>query len=594
MEAVLKEAVEVFGRLLEESGRLILDAHIPKPGTYRLIEMRDDGWRIIKTLDLYYDRKKQEMVGQNDAMYPLIRELDYNSKLIAMNKPIDPKKVIHSNHYLSLAVKKNSISEGKLSEEVLEKYYEILGNPIQKYEKKRKAKSLYEEVEQRIGQPDLDILNEIKNYVLTHEIWEEIDLTSKDYVKVFFVFPDKKKTKEYYEKENERYLIPNIYTSNDFNEEEAEGIVGLPNNNMGMNSKKPFLENKTRKVKMPYLLNQDDVLLQAKFFDYLMGQVSQGRINIYIDMDEEAPEIRSYSDLEAPEDMIGGYYIKCQKGRNEAEIISGAVVSGYSSDLDTIFKIKNYMEILDDIMEKYPISKYVKTSMEQLWQLKDIIDDIFFDGRLKYNFRTEARDMNINDSILKRCILENRDTLAMWFWQGEKSQVEMVFDKFSLELIKNSIRKERRLLAQYQFNLRWSLLEYLNPKRKMGAMMIDCRQILREHINSNVDTEWDFSSDEEYCYGVGQAVSYILSLSKAKNKTDAFINPYLNAQSVSVIRRKLLQLYKKYNYCIAHTNNGREKQLLSHLIVYDPKEIKAEYIMAGFTARSLIYEKSEK
>ena len=57
------------------------------------------------------------MVGQNDAMYPLIRELDYNSKLIAMNKPIDPKKVIHSNHYLSLAVKKNSISEGKLSEE---------------------------------------------------------------------------------------------------------------------------------------------------------------------------------------------------------------------------------------------------------------------------------------------------------------------------------------------------------------------------------------------------------------------------------------------------------------------------------------------
>ena len=55
---MLKEAVEVFGRLLEESGRLILDAHIPKPGTYRLIEMRDDGWRIIKTLDLYYGQEE--------------------------------------------------------------------------------------------------------------------------------------------------------------------------------------------------------------------------------------------------------------------------------------------------------------------------------------------------------------------------------------------------------------------------------------------------------------------------------------------------------------------------------------------------------
>ena len=122
-----------LGRSLEkESGRLVLDSHIPKPGTYRLIEMDEDEWKIIKTLDLYFDRKKQEMVGKNDASYLLIRELDYNSKLIVMNKPVDPKKVIHSNNYLSLAVKKNSISEGKLTREILEKYYEILENPIQK------------------------------------------------------------------------------------------------------------------------------------------------------------------------------------------------------------------------------------------------------------------------------------------------------------------------------------------------------------------------------------------------------------------------------------------------------------------------------
>ena len=511
-----------------------------------------------------------------------------------MNKPVDPKKVIHSNNYLSLAVKKNSISEGKLTREILEKYYEILENPIQKYEKKRKARRLYEEVEQRIGQPDLETLNKIKHYVMTHDIWEGIDLDSKDYVKLFFIFPDPKKTKQYYETENERYLIPNIYNSNDFNEEEEEGIKGLPNNNMGMNSKKPFLENKTRKVKVPYLLNQEDVLLQAKFFDYLMGQVSQGRTNIYIDTDEEEPEIRSYSDTEEPGSMLGGYYLKCRKGKNEAEIISGAALCDYKSKLDTMFKLKNYMGIPDEIIEKYPVSKVEKINIGTLWELKSVIDDIFFAGKLKYNFYTDAKDMSINEPVLKRCILENRDTLALWFWQGEKNRIEMVFDKFSLELIKNSIRRERMLLANHQFNLRWSLLEYLNPERKIGERMKDCRQLLREHINSDVDTEWEFSSDAEYCYAIGQAVSYMLSLSKMKNKTDAFINPYLNAKSADVIKMRLEQLYKKYNHSITHTNNGREEQLLSHLMVYEPEQILTEYIMAGFTARSLIYEKNEK
>ena len=51
---------------------------------------------------------------------------------------------------------------------------------------------------------------------------------------------------------------------------------------MGMNSKKPYLENKTRKVKVPYLLNQQKALLQSQFFDYLLGEVSKGKYNFYV------------------------------------------------------------------------------------------------------------------------------------------------------------------------------------------------------------------------------------------------------------------------------------------------------------------------
>ena len=50
-------------------------------------------------------------------------------------------------------------------------------------------------------------------------------------------------------------------------------------------------------------------------------------------------------------------------------------------------------------------------------------------------------------------------------------------------------------------------------------------------------------------------------------------------------------MYTKYNYQIIHINGGRNAQLLSHVMEYEPKEIKHELIMAGFTAPSLMYEK---
>ena len=49
-----------------------------------------------------------------------------------MNKPIDSKKVIHSNNYLAFAVKKESIVTGKLTEVIIDNYYDTLKNPLEK------------------------------------------------------------------------------------------------------------------------------------------------------------------------------------------------------------------------------------------------------------------------------------------------------------------------------------------------------------------------------------------------------------------------------------------------------------------------------
>lgn len=590
---MLQEAIEVFKENLQKYGdRIIIDSYIPKDGTYRLIEMKDGGdWKIKKTVDIYFDKKENNVVGSTESDYLLICELDYKSKLLEMNKPIDPKKVIHSNNCFSLAVKKDSIITEKLSKEILMGYYKILKNPVMKYEKKAKAKKLYELAEKKLGQPNTKLIERIEEYVLNHNIWEGMNLEKKDYAKVFFIFSDEEKTKELYQIENERYLTPNIYNNNNYNIEVGQEILGLPNNNMGMNSKKPYLENKTRKQTVPYLLNQEDVLIQSQFFDYLMGQVSKKRFHIYIDKsDEEDMKICSYTNKEQPLNIENGYYLRCSVGKAGAEICDADVITCYNTSLKLPFYLKNYIEIPEEIVKKSKIN--YNEAIQNLWEIQNLINAIFFEGKLKSNFFTEAKDINIYDSILKQCVLDSRDVLANWFWRNTKLQVANTIDSISLQLIKNSILKREIFAAQRQFNLRWSLLEYLN-KQEIGVHMKEIRNQLRQHINLTKDDEWDFVSDEEYCYGVGQAVSYLLSLSKSNYKRDSYINPYLNAKKPDIIKKRLLQSYKKYNYIIMHVNGGRTSQILSHLMMYTAKKIYPEIIMAGFVSTSLLYEKKD-
>ena len=586
---MLQEAMEVFQIMLQEKGeRIITDAYIPKDGTYRLIVMKEDGWVIKDPVDIIFNKKTNTVDISNDMDYLLIQELDYKSKLLEMNKPIDSKKIIHSNNYLSLAVKKESVTSGKLSEEIIQQYYEILRNPNKKYEKKTQARALYHVAEERLGQPDIEAIDKIEKFILANkeDIWKGINLEKKNYVKLFFVYQEEEKTKEIYKIESERYLIPNIYNNNNFNMEFEKGIVGLPNDNMGMNSKKPYLENKTRKVKVPYLLDQESALLQSKFFDYLFGQVSKKRFHIYVDNIDK--KICSYTNKDKPEDIVSGYYLRCRMGKAGAEICEADVITHYKTKLEPGLVLKNYIEIPEERIEKSKI--HYDEAIEDQWVIMDLINGIFFEGKLKNNFFTDAKDMNIYDDCLKQSILKSRNILANWFWRGEQNQLVKILDDVSLALIKNSILNDETFAAQRKFNLRWSLLEYLDDQ-EVGVHMSEIRNQLREHINVAKDVEWDFISDEEYSYAVGQAVSYLLHLSKANNKTESYVNPFFNAKNSKVIKQRLLRMYTKYNYQIIHINGGRNAQLLSHVMEYEPKEIKHELIMAGFTAPSLMYEK---
>ncbi|WP_270388169.1 hypothetical protein, partial [Megamonas funiformis] len=422
----------------------------------------------------------------------------------------------------------------------------------------------------------------------------------KEYLKIFFeVFEtneeDNKKNKELFIQEDNRYIYPNIYNNNYYNVEVDGKIQGIPDNNMGMNAKKPFLSIKTRKNPASYLLDGDTALLQKQFFEYLMNFATNGKNNIYVDIINN--KIEAYSDKEEREKFSGieaGYYLRIQKGK-ELEIQVQDSIVNYQDKLLLNF---NYQDFFKMNIEKYPeytknIGIYTKRT-----DVGRLINNIFFSKYLLTNYFTDANDISVKDSVLKRIIIMYRNVIFDWIYKGIDNNFEVVEKQFVLELIKNTLINDYNLRAMTQLNLHWSFEDYFaNLEKRGGEKMADIATKIRMSVKEKVmskDKAVIVNNNEEYYYAIGQLMAYFISLSKASKKAQSLINPVLNAQNDTVIKTRLLQLYKKYNYNIL-TKNSRVKNLYAMILGYKPEgKVNQEMILFGYMDNNVIYTKSEE
>lgn len=123
--------------------------------------------------------------------------------------------------------------------------------------------------------------------------------------------------------------------------------------------------------------------------------------------------------------------------------------------------------------------------------------------------------------------------------------------------------------------------------------MYNVLELLRKHINEKED--WEFESDEEYFFAVGQLVNYFISKSGASKKVLSFANPFMNARNDRIIKNHLQVLFKKYSYDIKY-HDVRVKRLFSSVMLHpmDGKKVDSGMIAAGLTANNLIFEKAKE
>ena len=574
---MIDEALEVFKKIYDKEGeKLVVNKHIPKDGTYILVNIKSG--KIIEKLNIFYDKKSKKIDGELNQYYGYFRAFDYYSNLIDMNKPMDPKKTIHSNQIYSFFIKKDSIRENKLTKSIIEGYKKNLLNPEKKYNSKE-AKELYKNIAEKLPKIEKDIVEDIFLWIEdnVNENLLEND-NKKDYLKIFFVEEDLDKSLELFKNEHKRYLIPNIFNSNDYNKKIGETIYGLSNNNMGLNAKKAFLENKTRRVSTPYLVNTDEILLQYAFYNYLLPEVKQGNYFIYFTENEIIP--RTYKEG-CPN---GAKYLLNASYSKDVDIKNFNVISKNNDEEINI----NFKEILHQKKKDTDEIEYGNLNREKMM---NNINKILFYNSLLGNFLLNDGDLDIKDIEVKKLLMKYRNAFYKWFYLNDEAEVKKNIRKIYLDAVMVAIGNGHFFKASQQLDFGFCLEKYFYGKSELMEEIMNVKEVFLNHTLS--EEEWEFLNDEEYFFAVGQILAYINYMRNSKAKSLNFIKQLTFVKNIDVLKEKIKKIVISYSH-IFETKNKKINRTISNISLYQPKEIRIDILLAGFTADIIFFKKREE
>ena len=574
---MIDEALEVFKKIYDKEGeKLVVSKHIPKDGTYILVNKKSE--KIIETLNISYDKKNKKINGELNQYYGYVRAFDYYSNLVDMNKPMDPKKTIHSNQIYSFFIKKDSIRENKLTKAIIEGYKKNLLNPEEKYNSKE-AKELYKNIAEKLSKIEKDIVEDIFLWIEDNVNENLLDNDNKkDYLKIFFVEDNLDKSLELFRNEHKRYLIPNIFNSNDYNKRIGETIYGLSNNNMGLNAKKAFLENKTRRISTPYLVNTDEILLQYAFYNYLLPEVKQGNYFIYFTENEIIPKTYKEGCPNGAKYLLNASYSK------DVDIKNFNVISKNSSEEISI----NFKEILHQKKKDTDEIEYGNLNKEKMM---NNINKILFYNSLLGNFLLNDGDLDIKDIEVKKLLMKYRNSFYKWFYLNDEAEVKKNIRKIYLDAVMVAIGNGHFFKASQQLDFGFCLEKYFYGKSELMEEIMNVKEVFLNHTLSEED--WEFSNDEEYFFAVGQILAYINYMRNSKAKSLNFIKQLIFVKNIDVLKEKIKKIIISYSH-IFETKNKKINRTVSNISLYQPKEIRVDILLAGFTADIIFFKKREE
>lgn len=573
-----------------EPSELAAASYSPKEGLYILFDGDSHEEILIE--------KKGEYAGE---LFESIRTMDFYSSLIEMNKPVDKKKKIHSNNIYSVSFKyydPKKDKSGKKStsvniydisniDEHISRYFDILENWYDTYEDILKTIAIKPTDKERIKPNKCKILDSIPTVI---ELVKKHDLKPGKYIKLFIKAPI-----EDYKAANELYLIPKVFNNNDDNLVINGEIFGLSNENMGANSKKPFLEHRTTQYRVPYRITFDQALEARNLMLWLDSQNKDGEAI------SAGYLLNDYSDVYGLQEKISGntsaHYIHLRRGKT-LKVDDYEMLPLAREKLARPFRCRNFVQL----------KKYNNKVITDFKSLEAMIDEVLFNGCLVRNYYYDPVPFPKTLTARQASLIQiSKNAFMSYFKKSDDTALRSVIDKISMGMILEKLKQPEpnnvniTLLAR-ALNLRLALLDYfeVGGKEKLGSDIMDIYEELKAKVlKDKPEKPVVCSGEQEFYFAVGQLARYLTGLSKAQNMTYNSISPMLKAKDSAKLKREIAALISKYGHEInifTRQNRSRFDNLQSVVSSYtdESQPVMVDLILAGFTSPSIIYYKDNK
>lgn len=177
------------------------------------------------------------------------------------------------------------------------------------------------------------------------------------------------------------------------------------------------------------MIDLEEALLQKKFFDFLSNKINNGKNIVYLSEQKQF----YLEEGEVLNQKFNGLFLKIEKGL-EPKIIDFSVIPRFNPKIKEIRIDGRIISNKNDLL--------------------DVIDSIYFGNKLRENLFRDSDDIKISNFRFKGLLLRYRDVFINYFYKGEESQLNNMWNRISKDIIKLSIMNGYIQNAKQQEDLR--------------------------------------------------------------------------------------------------------------------------------------------
>ena len=623
---MIREIINFTEQLIEDIPDIMQWNLQPSIGLHIIVEIDNSGQLINFPGEKGYHWDYYDGKNMSSFLSSIIEYEQYGVRIgTNMNKVFDKKKQITSCSPFMISFKKEKLSNSKLEGVGWNKILNLLEYYFNK------------SIDECLDKEDETIIQNVNTFKLAlSQILPQLEnireigsgdsmfqiMKPTSFVNIYF----KNVRIENYKKSHIRYLQKNLFNKNDYNVDINGKIYGLSDFYNGLNTKKPFLEHKSASFfkGISSRINGDDATLLNNFLLLLNRKVLPNPLPIFIDKEEIAIGEKilklfkddgklSYSELikrtfekENIVNLKNYYLLLFVKG----EIVDFDFVPlfRYSLPKNTIIENTQQVGVMNDGVFVTLPKEIIKTifDFERI-----IVRDIFNNSLVKIDenkntfttsyFGDIRPDYVKGGNMMYQLIMKYRKAFYDYIYKSKTNAIsQLMFDDLMWQSILTNIRTEKvegkffgtSPYIKRKLNIWFSLSNFFNNNINTEIMASKVTE-LTQTMHKVAKGEAMLESNEEFAFGAGQIVSYLVDKSAASNKTYALLEPYLQKVKSEQLQDAIAQSIAVYKHEIP-TYKGKFQSLASNVLTYDGDiDVKPllKYFLAGCFSQNEIYRK---